>query len=173
LRSEEIKPVSCKNEQEFSLSGAVTIELIQAAFIKDALFRFKVNGFSMSPFIQDGDIVTLSPVSRSPISLGKAVACISPVHKRLVIHRVIGKKGDHYLIKGDNIPRADCLMDKKYILGCVTAIERKNKTVLLGLGPERIVIAFLSRKGFRPLILSFWRLIPKSLRGLIKCRILS
>lgn len=173
MRSEELKPASCKNEQEFSLSGAVTIELIQAVFAKNALFCFKVKGFSMSPFIQDGDIVMLSPASRSAISLGKPAACVCPVHKRLVIHRVIGRKGNHYLIKGDNVPEADCLMDKKYILGCVTAIERENKSIFFSLGPERLVIAFLSRKGLLPLIFSFWRLMPKSLSRLIKCRILS
>lgn len=169
MRLEEFEPDLCKNEQEFSISGLDTIELIKFAFAKDALFRFKVKGFSMSPFIRDGDIVKLSPVSHYPISFGRSVACVCPAHNRLMIHRVISKKKEHYLIKGDNCFAPDGLMSKEDILGCVIGIERKNKPVFFGLGPERIIIAFLSRKG---LLLLVKQLIPESLRKLIKCRML-
>ncbi len=158
-----------KNKQEFSFTGEVRIELIRAVFAKGALFRFTAKGFSMSPFIQDNDVLTLSPLCRSSISIGKAVACACPDQNKLVVHRVIGKKGNHYLIKGDNLPQPDCLMNKEHILGCVTAIKRNNKTVFLGLGLERVIIAFLSRSGILQLILWLLRLIiPKPLRKLIR-----
>jgi hypothetical protein len=163
----------CQNRQEFSLSGAATIELIQATFAKDALFRFKVKGSSMCPFIKDEDIVTLSPFWLSAPGLGKPVACVSPVCKKLLIHRIVAQKGDHYLIKGDNCREPDCLMDKEDILGCVVGIERKNKAVFFSLGPERVIIAFLSKSGLLSFASFIWRLIPKPLRGFIKCRILS
>ena len=171
MQPEGPKPASYKNEQEFFLSGAVTIELIQAAFAKDVFFRFKAKGFSMSPFIRDNDIITLSPVSLSPIGLGKAVACVCPMHKKLLVHRIVGRRGNHYLIKGDNVPNPDCLVDKGRILGCVTAIERKNKTFLFGLGPERIIIVFLSRIVLFSFASSLWRITPEFLRRFIKCRV--
>ena len=172
MRLEEFKPSSCQEAQEFSLSGAVTIELIQAAFAKDALFRFKVKGFSMSPFIKDEDIITLSPVWRSKGALGKLVACVCPEHKKLVVHRVVGRKSNRYLIRGDSCLEPDCLMGKEDILGCVTKIERENKAFFFSLGPERIAIAFLSRNGLLPAFFFSWRLIPRFFRRLIKCRIL-
>lgn len=160
-----------KNEQEFSFSGEVRIELIRAVFAKGALFRFKAKGFSMSPFIQDNDIITLAPLSQSPLELGKIVAYICPVHNKLVVHRMIGRKKSCYLIKGDNIPNPDCLINKEHILGCVTAIQRNNKAVFLSLGSERAIIAFLSRTGMLQLILWLLRLIiPKPLRRFIRCR---
>lgn len=168
----ELEPDLCQKEQEFSISGAVTIELIQATFAKGVLFRFKVKGASMSPFLRDQDIVTLSPVWRSTIGLGKLVACVCPVYKRLLIHRIVAKKGDRYLIKGDNCRDPDNLMDKEDILGCVISIERKNKTVFFSLGPEQIIIAFLSRHGLLSLIFAFWRIIPKPLRRFLKCKVL-
>lgn len=162
-------PECYKNEQEFSFTGEVRIELIRAVFAKGALFRWTAKGFSMSPFIKDNDVITLSPLCRSPVSIGKAAACVCPVQNRLIVHRVIGKKGNRYLIKGDNIPKPDCLIDKEHILGCVTAIQRNNKAVFLGLGLERIIIAFLSRTGILQLILWLLRLtIPKPLRKLIR-----
>ncbi len=159
------------NNQEFSLCGEVRIKFIRAAFDKGALFRFTAKGFSMSPFIRDNDVITLSPLCRSPIRIGKAVAYVCSVQNRLIVHRVIGKKGKQYLIKGDNIPNPDCLINKEYILGCVTAIQRNNKAVFLSLGSERAIIAFLSRTGMLQLILWLLRLIiPKPLRRFIRCR---
>lgn len=169
----ELEPNLCQNKQEFSLSAAATIELIQAAFAKDALFRFQVKGFSMCPFIKDQDIVTLSSLWRLGTGLGKPVACVCPVHKKLLIHRIVAKKRNHYLIKGDNCCQPDCLIEEKDILGCVVSVERENKTVFLSLGTERIIIAFLSRNGLLPVVFFFWRLIPKPLRRFIKCLILS
>lgn len=160
------------DQRELYLTGAVTIELIEAVFAKNALFRFKAKGFSMSPFIRNGDIITLSPVSLLPISLGKPVACVCPVRERLLVHRIVGRKGQRYLIKGDNILKPDCLVDKESILGCVTAIERKGRPIFLGLGPERVIIVLLSRMGLLRLALVLWGKAPKFFRRFIKCRIL-
>jgi hypothetical protein len=173
LQAAEIKPDSGQDEQEFSLSVALTIELMQAAFSKGASFRFQVKGFSMAPFINDSDIVTLSPHFLSPARLGKPVACVSPVHKRLVVvvHRIVARKGNHYLIKGDSCSEPDFLVGKEDILGCVTSVERQNRTISFSLGFERIAIAFLSRNGLLPLVYSVWQKIPKPIRGFIKCRI--
>lgn len=160
-----LKSTFCSNEQEFSFSGEVRVELIKAVFDKGVLFRMTAKGFSMSPFIRDNDVITLSPLSLSPVAIGKPAACVCPAQKKLIVHRVIGKKGSYYLIKGDNMPKPDCLIDKESILGCVTAIERDKKKVFLGLGLERVIIAFLSRTGILQLILWLLRLvIPKPIR---------
>lgn len=172
MQSAEIKPDSCQGGQEFSFSGALTIELMQAAFSKGARFRFQVKGFSMAPFINDSDIVTLSPLCLSPAGLGKPVACIIPVDKRLVVHRIVARKKNRYLIKGDNCSTPDCLILNQDILGSVTSLQRQNKNISFGLGFERIAIAFLSRNGLLPLLYSLWDRIPKLLRIFIKCRIL-
>lgn len=172
MQSAQLKPVSCQNEQEFPISNTLTIELIQAAFNKGACFRFQVKGSSMSPFIKDNDIVTLSPLSIAPATLGKPVAYVCPVHKKLVIHRIVVRKNNHYLIKGDNCLAPDCLIQKEDILGCVTSIERENKTIFFSLGFERLAVAFLSRNRVLPGVYFFWRLIPKPLRRFIKCRML-
>jgi len=163
----------CQNGGTLSLSETLTVELMQAVFNKGACFRFQVKGFSMTPFIMDSDIVTLSPASFSVAGLGMAVAYLCPVHKGLVLHRIVAKKGDAYLAKGDNCFQADYLMHQEDILGYVTAIERKDKNIFFSLGPERVIIAFLSRSKLLFFASSVWGLIPKFLREFIKCRILS
>jgi signal peptidase I len=133
--------------EETSLPRQALLELLRAVLDRGVPFRFWAPGFSMSPFIRDGDVITVSRLrGRSP-GPGRVVAFVRPGMGRLIVHRVVGKKGDSYMIKGDNSPEADALVPKGDILGYVSKVERDGKRVFLGLGPERFVIASLSRRG--------------------------
>ena len=145
---------------ELSLSGTAFTELLQAVVSKEASFRFQVKGFSMSPFIKDGDVVTISPLVNAEPCFGDVVAFLHPDTKRLIIHRVVGGKGDSYLMRGDNAFEMDGLVSKENILGRLKKVERNRRELLIGLGPERVLIAFLSRrKLLSPILLLSWRLI--------------
>jgi hypothetical protein len=91
----------------------------------------------MSPFIKDGDMVTLSPLNRALPRMGDVVAYIHPAIKRVFIHRVVRKKDDSYIIKGDNSLEGDGPVLAAKILGLVTRVDRDGKRITLGLGPER------------------------------------
>jgi hypothetical protein len=125
----------------------------------------------MSPFIKDGDVVTVAPLSVSPSIFGRPVAFLRPEKKKLVIHRIVAKRGHGYFIKGDSSTKMDGLVTEENILGCVTRIERDMRTPRLGLGPERFLIALLSRRGWLEPISFGWRLIPLRIRGFIKDRL--
>jgi hypothetical protein len=145
---------------ELSLSGTSLVDLFRAVLEKGVRFRFQAKGFSMSPFIKDGDVVTVSPLSDRSPGIGDVVAFIHQGTGKLVVHRLVGKRGDSYLIKGDNSPETDGLIPKANILGCVRKVERDGKKVFLGIGPERFLIAFLTRTGLLfPLLVPVWRLI--------------
>jgi hypothetical protein len=139
----------------------------------------------MSPFIKDGDVITVVPVppsnsnphvptsfpappSAKPVvktcGIGQVVAFVSPVNQRLVVHRVVGRHDVGFLILGDNQlgPGAEAVRPDD-ILGRVARIERGTKRVWLGLGPERHAIAILSRAGL---------LLPFVLRASVLTRLL-
>lgn len=99
----------------------------------------------MSPFVKDGDVITVSPLSGIPPRLGEVVACVFVETGKLVVHRVIGKRRDCYLIWGDNALEKQELVPGSNVLGRVTQVERNGKNAGLGLGPERILIALLHR----------------------------
>lgn len=160
-------------EQARGIFGESRIELIRAVFAKGALFRLTAKGLSMFPFIQDNDIITISPLSQSPVKLGKIVAFICPTYNKLLVHRVIAKRKELYLIKGDNVSKPDCLINKENILGCVITIQRNSRNMLLGLGPERVIIAVLSRIGILNTLHFLSKLLPDHLRRFIKCKIFS
>jgi hypothetical protein len=123
----------------------------------------------MTPFIRDGDVITVAPVrpsdrdlravnvshiSREDVpgvrtcGIGQVVAFVTPANQKLVVHRIIGRHESRFHIQGDNLSGlvADAVHPDD-ILGRVVRIERGRKRVWLGLGPERYVIAALSRAG--------------------------
>ena len=101
----------------------------------------------MSPFIKDGDDITLFPLNGISPGLGDVVAFIHKGNGMPFIHRVVGKKGNTYLLKGDNATETDGLISESDILGCVRMVERRGLRVFFGLGPERFLIAYLNRRG--------------------------
>ena len=133
---------------ELPLSGQVLVELMRAVLTKGAPFRFRARGWSMAPFIRDGDIICVSPLPEAGPAMGEVVAFIRAGTGQLVVHRVIGRERGAYAIQGDNTPgKADATVSQEDILGRVTRITRNGKDVRLGLGPERRLIAALSRAG--------------------------
>ena len=132
---------------EWSISGAALAELLQDVLRKGMPFTFRARGFSMSPFIKDGDDVTIFPLNGVSPGLGNVVAFIHKGNGMPFIHRVVGKKGNTYLLKGDNSTETDGYLSESDILGCVRMVERKGLRVFFGLGPERFLIAYFNRRG--------------------------
>ncbi|MCJ7663849.1 MAG: S26 family signal peptidase [Desulfobacterales bacterium] len=126
---------------------------------KGACFRFRSKGFSMSPFIKDGDVLTITPIEGTAPGFGDVVVFTHPNSGKLIIHRIIGKRGGSYRTKGDNSPEGDGLISRAAILGRVIKVERNGKYISLGLGLDRFIIAFVIRTGLLPLLWPVWRLV--------------
>ena len=153
-----------------SLSGPGLLDLLQAVLARGVPFRFRAKGFSMSPFIREGDVITVSPLAGRPLGLGEVIAFISPETMRLVVHRVVGRQGDGWILAGDNVRRADGLVELDNLVGRVTSVQRNGRPVRFGLGPERVPIALLSRWGWlTTIVTTMWRLprppLPPRRRG--------
>ena len=144
---------------ELSLSGAGAARLLKAVIERGKPFKFKARGWSMSPFIRDGDILTLSPVSSLFPQKGDVLGALDPGTDKLLVHRLVGMKNGKYQIKGDSAERKDVrAFGVNRICGQVTRVERNGKPVRFGLGHERRAIAVLSRV---PVVM---KLVSKALR---------
>jgi hypothetical protein len=106
--------------------------------------KVTVTGSSMVPFIRAGDVVTLRPGAEA--FLGGVIAFLRP-GARLVVHRVIARAGAGVVTRGDASPETDDPVGWGDVLGHVVGVERGGQPVGLGLGPERALIAVLSRWG--------------------------
>jgi signal peptidase I len=144
-----------------SLTGPVFIELLRATLAKGVPFTFRARGSSMHPFIRDGDVITVSPLGAHPPVLGDVVAFVQREIDRLVVHRVIGIKANSCFMKGDDTGGVDRPVPTVNVLGLVKRVERGHKRVFIGLGPERFLIALLTRNG---LMVPLVRVVAKLLR---------
>lgn len=146
MKHPTVKPaLALKKGEERVLSGTALAEMLREVLAKGVPFRFKARGFSMSPFIKDGDVLTVSPLTKTPPALGSVVAYLDPHARQLVVHRIIGKKGGCYRIQGDTALIADRPVPQANILGTVQRVERKGKMRRFGIGPERIIIGLFLR----------------------------
>lgn len=128
-----------------AVSGAGFTALMATVLEKGAPFRFAAPGHSMAPFIRDGDVITVAP---GRVRFGDTVAFVSPCSGKLTVHRVVGISRDGYLMKGDNTSEPDGCVPRTSLLGRVVGVEHRSRRVGLGLGIERVAIAFLSRRGW-------------------------
>lgn len=131
---------------EYALSGSGLLELMSAALARGASFRFTARGFSMDPFVRDGDVLTVSRLRSRP-GLGRVVAVRGPATGRLIVHRVVAHASGGVLVRGDGAGQADGVAPPRDVLGVVVDVERGGRRVRLGCGPERLPIAALSRAG--------------------------
>ena len=149
----------------YALSGAGLQTLMGAALARGASFRFTARGFSMDPFVRDGDVLTVGVAWRRP-KVGDIVAVRSPVTGRLLVHRVVADVATGLLVRGDGAGQADGTFGPADVLGVVVGVERRGRVVRLGRGPERRAIALLSRDGWlRPLVAGGRRVAALLRRG--------
>ena len=118
-----------EKDEGISLSAPVIMELIEAVHEKGAPFRFQARGHSMTPAIRNGDNITLAPLGDIPIGRGYVLAFRHPERPQMLVHRVLRKKGDRFLIKGDNCFEADGWIPAENLLGLVMRVERQGKLV--------------------------------------------
>jgi hypothetical protein len=144
---------------EYALSGAGLLELMSAALARGASFRFTARGFSMDPFVRDGDVLTVAR-SRGRPGMGAVVAVRGPLTGRLVVHRVVAHTSAGVLVRGDGAGESDGVAEPQDVLGVVVAVERRGRPVRFGRGPERLPLAVLSRAGLlAPLVAEARRLL--------------
>lgn len=104
--------------------------LVRDILKKGMSVRFQAKGWSMHPFVQDRDFITVSPVENSSIKIGDVVF-YSTTEDKIIVHRVIGKYRKDgrvtMLIKGDATSGPSEKVDVQNILGKVVAIERNGQ----------------------------------------------
>ena len=135
------------NLHEISLSGGQLAGVMRAVLEKGARFRFRARGFSMSPFIRDNDVLTLAPAGQRKPEVGDVAAAAHPLTGRVIVHRIVGRQRRGFIFKGDNCIEPDGIPGLTPILGVVCEVSRNGKTAWFAGGPEKRLIAFISRTG--------------------------
>jgi hypothetical protein len=107
--------------------------------------RFRARGVSMLPFIHEGDLLTVGPWRPGPLKVGDVIAFQRLQADRVSVHRVVKTLNDGVVAKGDAAVNVDGVIPFDRVLGRVSKVERDGREVRAGLGPERRLLAVLSR----------------------------
>ena len=131
---------------ELRLSNPGQLELLRGVAERGAPLRTTVRGFSMTPFVRDGDVVTFEPFGDEP-RVGDVVA-VALSHGRMAVHRVIAQTPQGWVVRGDNCPEPDGVFDPGDFVARVVRVERDGRDVRLGLGDQGRWVAAASRSGW-------------------------
>jgi len=132
---------------------------------KGVSVRFQAKGWSMRPYIQDGDFVTVSPLDDIPVKRGDVVL-YATAENRLIVHRIIKKYNKNgstaFLIKGDATFGSPESINVQNVLGKVVETERNGRKRRLGSRRYQIINLILSRiSPFSHKIYPIGRLVKK------------
>ena len=89
--------------------------------------RIRVTSQSMAPLINTGDMILVESVPVQEIACGEIV--IFKNGSDLLTHRLVSKKGDSLITKGDANLFPDGRLSSQEVIGWVTAIERKARII--------------------------------------------
>mgnify|MGYP006288766881 CR=1 FL=1 len=121
-------------------------QIVTALLQQGAVVKKTARGHSMFPFIRDRDHLLMA-IPQTHLRLGDIVVFQHPKFGGLAIHRIIGKRGNMFLIKGDNSKCPDGWLPKDKILAHIVSAERNSDLLRPRLRIESAFIAFLSRAG--------------------------
>ena len=97
---------------------------------KDGFLVYRIEGDSMMPLIdQRTDLVTIKAVKGSCKKYD--IALYKRDSGQYVLHRILRKRKDDYVICGDNRWKLEYGITDKHILGVMTALVRNGKTIPL------------------------------------------
>jgi len=146
----------------FVIEHDALIDLIRVAAGNGATISFRARGPSMSPFIRDNDLLTVSPVIESDVKVGDVLAFVHPTTGGLIVHRIIKRDGNNFVMRGDSRFDEDGAFPTACLLGRVTGIRRGGMDVHFGLGLERYLIAFLSKTGILAYLIRLAQLLGRA-----------
>lgn len=104
--------------------------------------RFQAKGRSMLPAIHDGEIVHVQPVTRDMLRVGDIVLLRTGAEFRA--HRIIRKRGQCFITRGDSGVDTDGEIRGDQILGRVTAKESMHSHRLVRLDGMKSRLGFFA-----------------------------
>ena len=104
------------------------LELAAEVLISGHTLRLRAFGTSMLPSIWPGNILSVEPKPEQEIVAGDIVLVAR--RNRFFIHRLIEKHDSRWITRGDSLPHDDDPVNSPEVLGRVSLIHKKNRTIV-------------------------------------------
>ena len=121
----------------YELSDAMRIVLEQGGEVS-----FVTSGFSMLPLLRNRMDTAFLHKPLRPIRRGDVVFYRRD-NGKFVLHRVVGKRKDGFVLRGDNQREKEYGIRNDQILAILTAIRRGDKLIPMRSAWNRMYVAFL------------------------------
>ena len=146
--------IKAERGREVHLETPDFLEQARQLLSRSIPLEIRMSGSSMSPAIEDGDLITVEPVPDSRISPGDIILYQSR-YDTAVIHRVLRVEGSQsersVLTRGDAAAQTDVPVPLERVLGRVKLVERGGEPVKLSQPGHKMrlkVLAWLHRLKF-------------------------
>jgi len=124
------------------------LEQARQLLSKNVPIEIKMSGSTMSPVIEDGDLITVEPIQETALRPGDIILYNS-LRDTAVIHRVVrvekGESADRSIItRGDAANQNDLAVPVHRVLGRVKLIERAGEQISVTRSTNKIRATFKS-----------------------------
>ena len=124
-------------------AGSVAFHLLSSDLISAGHgLRFQAVGRSMLPTIKDGEVVHVKPVATNMLRVGDII--LLRTEEQFRAHRIIRKRGQCFITRGDAGVDTDGEIRGNEILGRITAKEITNSRRLVRLDGAKARLKFLA-----------------------------
>lgn len=130
-----------KQEGEKKFTDPAMIEVLRSVLEQGHSLRVRATGTSMTPFIRDNDVITISPLDQRRLKTGQVVAFFFHPESKLCVHRITEITHDGLITWGDNLMIPDGIVSFEQVLGLVTRVERNGRNISADTGFEKKWIA--------------------------------
>jgi signal peptidase I len=146
--------IKAERGREVNLETPDFLDLARQELSRSLPVRLRMSGSSMSPAIEDGDVITIEPITDLPIRQGDIVL----YHSRFdtaVIHRIVrldrASSDRSVLTRGDAATQNDLPVPVHRILGRVKLVERAGERINMERPKQKLtqlVVGWLHRLKF-------------------------
>lgn len=132
-------------------------EITEEVLKKGSNLRFTALGMSMHPFIRNGEILIVEPITAKNLEIGNIVFFKTDLGS-LIAHRMLGREDSgNILTKGDFGHMRDSPVEPRNILGRVIAVEKRSgRQVNLDRGYNQLINQLLARTSILNFSLYRW-----------------
>ena len=101
----------------------------------DSLLCVVYSGLSMSPLLQEGDLMEIRPYQKRPPRVGDVILFGNRENQPMVVHRVVRTFPERIITRGDHNPGEDPALPHSQIVGQVVAFWRLGRRQRVYGGP--------------------------------------
>jgi hypothetical protein len=139
--------IKAERGREVDLETPDFLEHARQLLSRNIPLEIRMSGSSMSPAIEDGDIITVEPIPDSRVSPGDIILYQSR-YDTAVIHRVIrverSQSDRSVLTRGDAAAQTDVPVLLEKVLGRVKLVERGGEPVKLSHRGHKMRLRFFA-----------------------------